>query len=183
MFEDTIRQLIRILKEEEVDEIEVRRGLTKIRVVRRRAPRAGEAAAGAVSNSDAADGAVSNGEAAGGAVSNGEAAAAAREDTASPRADRDMSPAATATDAGGSANLTEIKSPMVGTFYRSPNPETEPFVVEGGRVEIGNVLCIIEAMKLMNEIESDTSGIIRKVLVEDAEPVEFGQPLFLVESA
>ena len=163
MFEDTIRQLIRILKEEEVDEIEVRRGLTKIRVVRRRAAQAGEAVAGALSN--------------------GEAAPAALENAVPPRVEPDISPVTPATDAGGSADLTEIRSPMVGTFYLSPNPETEPFVVEGGRVEIGNVLCIIEAMKLMNEIESDASGIIRKILVEDAEPVEFGQPLFLVESA
>ena len=80
-------------------------------------------------------------------------------------------------------HLEKIVSPMVGTFYRSPNPDTDPFVFEGKRVERGEVLCIIEAMKLMNEIEAEKSGIIRKILVRDAEPVEYGQPLFLVESA
>ena len=79
--------------------------------------------------------------------------------------------------------LEEIVSPMVGTFYRSAGPETEAFVSEGSRVETGQVLCIIEAMKLMNEIEAEKNGVIRKVLVEDSQPVEFGQPLFLVESA
>ncbi len=85
--------------------------------------------------------------------------------------------------AGADLDLEKIVSPMVGTFYRSPNPETEPFVFEGKRVERGEVICIIEAMKLMNEIEAEKSGIIRKILVQDAEPVEYGQPLFLVESA
>ncbi|HER43170.1 MAG TPA: acetyl-CoA carboxylase biotin carboxyl carrier protein [Candidatus Eisenbacteria bacterium] len=80
-------------------------------------------------------------------------------------------------------NLEKILSPMVGTFYRSPNPDTDPFVFEGKMVERGEVLCIIEAMKLMNEIEAEKSGVIRKILVRDSEPVEYGQPLFLVESA
>jgi acetyl-CoA carboxylase biotin carboxyl carrier protein len=171
MNEETIRKLIRILKEEEVDEIEVRRGLTKIRVVRRRMA---EAATGALPAA---------GETADALHTPGETVQPPPEETVPPGADSRPSPPIPAADAVGSAAMTEIKSPMVGTFYRSPNPESEPFVVEGGRVEIGNVLCIIEAMKLMNEIESDTSGIIRKILVEDAEPVEFGQPLFLVESA
>ncbi len=84
---------------------------------------------------------------------------------------------------GTDEHLEKIVSPMVGTFYRSPNPEADPFVFEGKRVERGEVLCIIEAMKLMNEIEAEKSGIIRKILVRDSEPVEYGQPLFLVESA
>ena len=81
------------------------------------------------------------------------------------------------------AGLDQITSPMVGTFYCSPSPEADPFVYEGKRVERGEIICIIEAMKLMNEIEAEQGGIIRKILVEDSEPVEFGQPLFLVESA
>ena len=80
-------------------------------------------------------------------------------------------------------DLEKVLSPMVGTFYDSPKPDADPFVFEGKRVERGEVLCIIEAMKLMNEIEAENSGIIRKILVRDSEPVEYGQPLFLVESA
>lgn len=77
----------------------------------------------------------------------------------------------------------QILAPMVGTFYAASNPQSDPFVSPGTRVEVGQVLCIIEAMKLMNEIEAETSGIIRKVLARDAQPIEFGQPLFLIESA
>ena len=75
----------------------------------------------------------------------------------------------------------EIKSPMVGTFYRAPSPETPPYIEIGATVEAGQVICIIEAMKLMNEIKSEIKGKISEILVENAEPVEFGQPLFLVE--
>ncbi|AEB11566.1 acetyl-CoA carboxylase biotin carboxyl carrier protein [Marinithermus hydrothermalis] len=80
-------------------------------------------------------------------------------------------------------NCVEITAPIVGTFYRAPAPDAEPFVKEGDRIEKGQVVCIIEAMKLFNEIESEVSGIVRKVLVENAEPVEYGQPLFLIEPA
>ncbi len=81
------------------------------------------------------------------------------------------------------ANLHEIKSPIVGTFYRSPAPDAAPFVDVGSSVQPGTVLCIVEAMKLMNEIESDISGKIIKVLVENGQPIEYDQPLFLVEKA
>jgi acetyl-CoA carboxylase biotin carboxyl carrier protein len=74
-----------------------------------------------------------------------------------------------------------IKSPMIGTFYRSPGPDKPPFVNVGDVVKPGSVICIIEAMKLFNEIESDISGKIVKVLVDDAKPVEYDQPLFLVD--
>lgn len=79
------------------------------------------------------------------------------------------------------SNLVTITSPMVGTFYRAPFPGAEPFVNEGDIVEKGKTLCIIEAMKLMNEIEAELSGRIGSVLVENAQPVEYGQPLFLIE--
>ena len=79
------------------------------------------------------------------------------------------------------SNLIEIKSPMVGTFYRSPAPDKPPFVSVGDNVEPGKVVCIIEAMKLFNEIESEVSGKIVKVMVEDASPVEYDQVIFLVE--
>jgi acetyl-CoA carboxylase biotin carboxyl carrier protein len=80
-------------------------------------------------------------------------------------------------------NLIEIKSPMVGTFYRAPSPESPPFVEMNQNAEIGQVVCIVEAMKLMNEIKSEIRGKIVDILVNNAEPVEFGQPLFLVEPA
>ncbi|HVU93880.1 MAG TPA: acetyl-CoA carboxylase biotin carboxyl carrier protein [Puia sp.] len=78
-------------------------------------------------------------------------------------------------------NTITIKSPMIGTFYRSPSPDKPSFVNVGDEVAPGKVVCIIEAMKLFNEIESEISGKIVKVLVEDASPVEYDQPLFLVE--
>jgi acetyl-CoA carboxylase biotin carboxyl carrier protein len=79
------------------------------------------------------------------------------------------------------AKLLEVKSPMVGTFYRSPEPGIPPYAAEGTRIEKGQVLCIIEAMKIMNEIESEYSGVVREVLVSDAHPVEYGQVLFRVD--
>lgn len=78
-------------------------------------------------------------------------------------------------------DLFEIKSPMVGTFYRSPSPDADPFVEVGQSIHKGQVLCIIEAMKLMNQIESELSGTIEKILVESGKPVEYGQPLFLIK--
>jgi acetyl-CoA carboxylase biotin carboxyl carrier protein len=74
-----------------------------------------------------------------------------------------------------------VKAPIVGTFYRSSSPDAPVFVEVGTRVEAGQVLCIIEAMKLMNEIESDKSGVVKEILVQNAQPVEYGQPLFIIE--
>jgi acetyl-CoA carboxylase biotin carboxyl carrier protein len=79
------------------------------------------------------------------------------------------------------AGLKEIKSPMVGTFYAAPEPGSEPYVKVGSRVNPGRTVCIIEAMKIMNEIEAEFGGVIREVLVEDSQPVEFGQVLFRVD--
>lgn len=76
--------------------------------------------------------------------------------------------------------MPAVESPMVGTFYRSPSPDAPPFVEVGARVTEGQVLCIVEAMKLMNEIESDLAGTVVEVLVDNAQPVQFGQPLFRV---
>jgi acetyl-CoA carboxylase biotin carboxyl carrier protein len=80
-----------------------------------------------------------------------------------------------------SANYVEVKSPIIGTFYRKPGPEKKPFVEVDSQVKEGDVLCTIEAMKLFNDIESEVSGKIVKVLVDDSTPVEFDQPLFLVD--
>ena len=79
------------------------------------------------------------------------------------------------------ANYITIKSPMIGTFYRSANPESDSFVNVGDTIKEGDVLCIVEAMKLFNEIEAEVSGKIVKVLTDDASPIEFDQPLFLVD--
>ena len=153
---DRIKRLIEILREEDLDEIEVRNWFSGIRIARRRG------ASSAVMVEDINE------------VTEPEAAPAA--EAPDPV---QVEAAAPAEDEG----LEEFVSPMVGTFYRSAGPEMDPFISEGSRVETGQVLCIIEAMKLMNEIEAERGGIIRKILVEDSQPVEFGQALFLVESA
>ncbi len=153
---DRIRKLIEILREEDLDEIEVRTWFTGIRVARRR-----------------------------GSVPAAQAEPVRREPEAevAPVEEAAVPESVTAAAGAEEDGLEEIVSPMVGTFYRSAGPEVDPFISEGNRVETGQVLCIIEAMKLMNEIEAEKSGVIRKILVEDSQPVEFGQPLFLVESA
>lgn len=81
------------------------------------------------------------------------------------------------------ARLVTVKAPLVGTFYRSPSPDSGPFIEPGAKVKKGQVLCIIEAMKLMNEIESDLDGTVSRILVENGQPVEYGEPLFLIEPA
>ena len=78
-------------------------------------------------------------------------------------------------------NYITIKSPMIGTLYRSPNPESEPYINEGDTINAGQTICIIEAMKLFNEIESEFSGKVIKILIDDTSPVEFDQPLFIID--
>ena len=95
-------------------------------------------------------------------------------------ADAHVAPAAAAAPAA-SANTVTIKSPMIGTFYRSPSPDKPAFVNVGDEIRAGQVLCIIEAMKLFNEIEAEISGRIVKVVADDSSPVEYDQPLFIVE--
>ncbi len=80
-------------------------------------------------------------------------------------------------------NLVEVRSPMVGTFYRAPSPDADPYTEVGKTVAPGDVLCIVEAMKLMNEIECEVSGKVVEILVENAQPVEFNQVLFIIEKA
>jgi acetyl-CoA carboxylase biotin carboxyl carrier protein len=87
-------------------------------------------------------------------------------------------PAAVAPPPGAEGHV--VKSPMVGTFYRAPAPDAKPFVEVGGAVKEGQIICVIEAMKLMNEIEADASGTIKAILVENGQPVEYGQALFLI---
>jgi acetyl-CoA carboxylase biotin carboxyl carrier protein len=140
----TIRDLIQVMKDEDLAEIEVRRPFWTVRVRRPGTDPAMSAAP---------------------AFPQPVPAAAAREPEAPP-----------------TANLLPIKSPMVGTFYRSPAPDADPYVEENSTVEVGQTVCIVEAMKLMNEIESDVKGRIARILVENAQPVEYGQVLFLVEA-
>jgi acetyl-CoA carboxylase biotin carboxyl carrier protein len=103
---------------------------------------------------------------------------------AAPAAEAPSAAQATENGAGDGASVAiKIESPMVGTFYRSPTPTADPFVNEGDRVEVGQTIAILEAMKLFNELKSEHAGVIRSVLVHNAEPVEFGQPLFELELA
>ncbi|MEI8133916.1 MAG: acetyl-CoA carboxylase biotin carboxyl carrier protein [bacterium] len=88
---------------------------------------------------------------------------------------------ASGTTAAPSANTHEVKSPIVGTLYRAPSPDADMYVQVGQHVEIGTTLCIVEAMKLMNEIESDAAGKVVKILAENGQPVEYGQVLFIIE--
>jgi acetyl-CoA carboxylase biotin carboxyl carrier protein len=106
------------------------------------------------------------------APAQGHASAAARS--------ADGSAPATGAAAAGSG-LKEIRSPMVGTFYRAPEPGAEPYISSGTRITPGQTVCIIEAMKIMNEIEAEVAGVVREVCVDDAQPVEFGQVLFRVD--
>jgi len=141
---DRVRELVAIMRDEDLAEIEVRRWFTSVRV---RRPGA-EAAAGSAPAPALA----------------GEPAAAAGGDEAA------------------TAHLVPITSPMVGRFYRAPAPDADPYVEENSHVQIGQTVCIVEAMKLMNEIEAEVSGRIARILVENAQPVEYGQTLFLVEA-
>lgn len=92
-------------------------------------------------------------------------------------------PAQAAPAAEDASKYVTIKSPMIGTFYRTPNPDAEAFVNVGDNVSVGQTVCIIEAMKLFNEIESEVSGKVVKILVENSSPVEYDQPLFLIDPA
>ncbi|WP_278913908.1 acetyl-CoA carboxylase biotin carboxyl carrier protein [Deinococcus wulumuqiensis] len=103
-------------------------------------------------------------------------AAPAPEATPAAKPAEEAAPVAPAASAG-----TPVKAPIVGTFYSASSPDAAPYVKVGDRVEAGQVLCIIEAMKLMNEIEAEQSGVIREILVKNAEPVEYGQTLFMIE--
>jgi acetyl-CoA carboxylase biotin carboxyl carrier protein len=89
----------------------------------------------------------------------------------------------TAAPAPAASNLVEVKSPMVGTFYRAPAPEAPPYVEVGSHVTKGQTLCILEAMKLMNELEAEVDGVVREILVDNADPIEYGQVLFRIDPA
>ncbi|MEL6428812.1 MAG: acetyl-CoA carboxylase biotin carboxyl carrier protein [Planctomycetota bacterium] len=156
-----IRNLVRIMERGEVDELEIEDDKAGLRVHLRRGPSGGYGAPPVMMMQ-------------GGAPAAAPAAAA----SAAGGDDFGAAPAAPARAAG----VEEILSPMIGTFYASPSPDADPFTGVGDRVSDESVVCIIEAMKVMNEIKAETSGEIVEVLVENGEPVEFGQPLFLVKT-
>lgn len=113
----------------------------------------------------------------------GAAAAAPQQYYMAPAAMPAAAPAASSVNLDDEDELPEghvVKSPMVGTFYRSPSPGAEAFVQIGQTVKQGDTLCIIEAMKLLNEIEADASGVVKAILLDNGEPVEFGEPLFVI---
>ena len=155
---DFLRGLISAVDESGIDSLEISRGGTRIRI--NKTPPPAPVAAGAAPAPAAAP----------------PAALPVAAASAAPRA-----PEAAATPAP--SNLIEVKSPMVGTYYRSPAPEAPPYVENGTRVAKGQTLCILEAMKLMNELESEVAGTIREICVENGEPVEYGQVLFRIEPA
>lgn len=101
--------------------------------------------------------------------------------SAAPAAPSAAPAAPSAAPASSSPSGTQVTSPMVGTFYRAPSPGADPFVEVGTQVKKGDTLCIIEAMKLLNEIEAEVSGTVKEILVDNGSPVEFGQPLFVIE--
>jgi acetyl-CoA carboxylase biotin carboxyl carrier protein len=151
-----IERLIEVIHEKGIEEFELEQGGMRLRIVsgRKQAPVVYVAA---------------------------EAAPVAAPASAPAAARPAAAPAAPAPDAD--ANLKKVTSPMVGTFYRAPSPTAKNFAEVGDKVTEESVLCIIEAMKLMNEIKAETRGTIRKILVENGQPVEYGQALFLVDPA
>ncbi|MBN2200432.1 acetyl-CoA carboxylase biotin carboxyl carrier protein [bacterium] len=158
-----VKRLIRLVESSGIDELEIHEDKLQIRVTKNRQP---QAAPVMVSAPPAAPQILQ-------AVPAG--AQQPRMDASPHGAKVEPAPAPAAD------NLVEIRSPMVGTFYRSPSPDAAPYVREGDSIQPGKVLCIIEAMKLMNEIEAEITGRIVKILTENAHPVEYNQPLFLVE--
>lgn len=167
-----IQALIRSVDESSLDNVEIERGGTRIRLSK--TPEGGAATqvmAPAAPAPTVAE--VGAGAAAPPAASPAPSAAPASTE-AVPSGD----------GAGGvPSHWVEVKSPMVGTFYRAPSPGADPFTEVGARVTPGEALCIIEAMKLMNELEAEITGTVREILVENGEPVEYGQVLFRVEPA
>ncbi|HEY7821082.1 MAG TPA: acetyl-CoA carboxylase biotin carboxyl carrier protein [Vicinamibacteria bacterium] len=157
---DFIERLIRVLDESGLDHVEIERGGTRVRISRSPPSRFVEEAAAPAPQAPppppASTAAVQ--PAVGGAAVGGKSAGA-----------------------GPGTNLHDVTSPMVGTFYRASSPGTPPFVEVGARISKGDVLCIIEAMKLMNELEAEVEGEVREVCANDGEPVEFGQVLFRVK--
>ncbi len=151
---EELKKLIELIKDSDITELQVEREGTKVRLKRDKLLSSFDM--GALTRQAASAPAISSAQPA----SSSEASASADEDT---------------------HRLVTITAPLVGTFYNSSSPDSDPFVEVGDRVKKGQVICIVEAMKLMNEIECEADGQIVKILVENGQPVEYGEPLFLVE--
>jgi acetyl-CoA carboxylase biotin carboxyl carrier protein len=160
-----IKELVDLIVEKDIAEFELERAGVRLRISR--AAKAGREVAVLGVLPEAAP-----------SVAPGASAASAH--AAAQRDAPAAAPAPPSAEAGGEEDLHAVKSPIVGTFYEAPSPGAPPFVRVGDRVESGKVLCIIEAMKLMNEIESDVAGEIVKRLVENTQPVEYGEALFAI---
>jgi acetyl-CoA carboxylase biotin carboxyl carrier protein len=150
-----LKKLIDLVQESGIGELEISEGEERVRIAR----------GGAVSVTPLAAAPVT-------------AAPAAAAGGPPPGAPAGTAPAATELPPGAEGHV--VKSPMVGTFYRSPAPDAKPFIEVGGTVKEGQTICVIEAMKLMNEIEADAAGTIKAILVENGQPVEYGQALFII---
>jgi len=160
---DELRELTELFSAHGLTDFEFENADIRIRLSRNPAPAAGAPAAASAPSPQPA--AAMHAAASAAQTSAGASAAAPAADESAPDAE----------------DLHIITSPIVGTFYRAPSPPAEPFVVSGSRVEPDTVVCIIEAMKLMNEIQAETSGVVEKIYVENGQPVEYGQPLFGVK--
>lgn len=160
-----VKKLIELLEESQIDEIEIKEGEESVRICRHKylappsptfyGPHYGQPPFASTSP-----------------ASTGSTPPPANTVTA----DNALAPSAEPT------NQQQVRSPMVGTFYRAASPEAEPFVQIGKTVKVGDVVCIVEAMKMMNQIEADRAGIIERILVENGDPVEFDQPLFMISN-
>src|SRR6185437_1153725 len=157
-----VEQLLAFMEKHKLEEFEYERGGVRVRLKK--------ASAGSVGRQQAAIGASGAAEAAFPPPAQAPAAVSAQSAPATPKHAPDASAVG--------ADVHIVKSPIVGTFYSAPGPEASPFVTVGTKVDVGQVLCIIEAMKLMNEIESDAAGEIVNVFVENGKPVEYGEKLF-----
>jgi acetyl-CoA carboxylase biotin carboxyl carrier protein len=162
MNQKELKDLIEFLIEKDIAEFELERGDVKVKVIRSARTQVVTSLVPAPMMSSPATGV---------APSPGAAAAASGE--------RQVAPATVSAE----EDLFIVKSPIVGTFYESPSPGAPPFFKVGDQVETGQILCIIEAMKLMNEIESDASGVLAKRMVNNGQPVEYGQPLFAIRQS
>lgn len=149
-----VKKLIELLEESDIDELEIKEGEESVRISRHSAQPQPYFAAPPMAQMPAAP------------------AAAPATAAASPELDSQ--------DNAASLNGHVVKSPMVGTFYRSPSPGSPAFVEVGQNVKVGDVVCIVEAMKMMNQIEADKSGMVEAILIEDGQPVEFDQPLVTI---
>jgi acetyl-CoA carboxylase biotin carboxyl carrier protein len=145
-----LKKLIDLVQESGIAELEITEGEEKVKIVK------------------------------GGAISVSQAAPAAPPPPSAPPAPPPAAAAAPAPEAAPVQEGHVVKAPMVGTFYRSPSPDAKVFVEVGQSIKEGQTICIIEAMKLMNEIEADASGVVKAILVENGQPVEYGQPLFIL---